>query len=129
MQSFVWKGKTINNKTYYRGIFGLSKEQEWRSEKENKLLKIQTELDRIPSPFIFKVFKTNSTCKVYFWIKYAHNLDAIFNFSVHDANSSNKLKEGLQMRTPNDFNFEEYMEYIFSNKGIKGFNYQIEKLK
>ena len=94
-------------------MFGLSKDQEWKSE--NKLLSIKSDIERIPSPFIFKVFHDNGKCRIFFWVKHYHQLpEHRYSFSVSDLESKDFLFDGLDMNSPVNFNFSEYLENAIS---------------
>jgi len=101
----------IPNEKLMRDLFGLSSSQNWMSYHAEVTKEDPTkEITRFKSPITFKPFKeNNNTMKIYFWadesVEDILNKEFIINFN---------REEGLTLKTPNRFSFDEFFEFAFN---------------
>lgn len=117
IKDYFFKGDEIDheNNKFIRGLFGLSKNQNWKEQKTTLLI-TNDSYDRIPSPLYFKIFnKENGFSRIYFWSRWNDKYDELlgenFLFDMFYDKNEEKVKNGTSLQTPEEFNIDSYLAW------------------
>lgn len=92
-----------------RDLFGLSSEQSWKSF-QSTITKENNEIARFKSPVTFKpVMENDKRMRVYFWADESVSKILDKEFSIKAGR-----EKGLKLKTPENFDFDDFFEFAFS---------------
>ena len=102
-------GFDSGNYKLVRDLFGLSSSEFWFSYNKVTIKKEHQEIERFPSPIIFKVIKD----KVYFWgdNKIVRKL-LNKSFTIKKGDKTNRKIKKFELSTPNEFDFDDFFNEL-----------------
>jgi hypothetical protein len=98
-----------SNKLLMRDLFGLSTEQSWMSYRNAKVTKENKDIARFKSPITFKPILENNKINVYFWAD-----ESVENILNNEFLIKVNKNGDLKLRTPSEFNFEDFFNFAFN---------------